>query len=311
VTPIPVNVENFERVETDHMFAAILKDTGGVNQWFHNREPTPLDHQPVIRMNRDTLYSGTVADISASATLTLPDAGGRYLSAMVVNQDHYINDVFHDAGTYELTTDRYDTPYVLVALRTLVDPNDPDDLANVVALQDRFALTAGSATPFAMPDYDADSHRETREAVLTLAKGVGGFTRAFGRREEVDPVTHLLGTAAGWGGLPDAEATYVNVNPRLPVGAYELTVGEVPVDGFWSISLYNADGYFPADSGRVSVNSITAERDADGMVTVPFGGDTSLPNQLPIGDGWNSLVRLYRPRPEVLDGTWTFPAIST
>ena len=29
-----------------------------------------------------------------------------------------------------------------------------------------------------------------------------------------------------------------------------------------------------------------------------------------IMDGWNSLVRLYRPRPEVLDGTWTFPSVA-
>ncbi|HEY6665710.1 MAG TPA: DUF1254 domain-containing protein [Propionibacteriaceae bacterium] len=38
---------------------------------------------PVIRMNRDTLYSTAVVDISAAATLTLPDNGGRYMSAMI------------------------------------------------------------------------------------------------------------------------------------------------------------------------------------------------------------------------------------
>jgi hypothetical protein len=26
-------------------------------------------------------------------------------------------------------------------------------------------------------------------------------------------------------------------------------------------------------------------------------------------DGWNYTVRLYQPRPEILDGTWTFPAV--
>jgi hypothetical protein len=26
-------------------------------------------------------------------------------------------------------------------------------------------------------------------------------------------------------------------------------------------------------------------------------------------DGWNYLIRLYRPRAEIRDGTWTFPAI--
>ena len=79
----PVNVENFERAETDRMFAALMADARGVNRWKHNRVPTPLDHQPVIRMNRDTLYSTAVVDISAAATLTLPDNGGRYMSAMI------------------------------------------------------------------------------------------------------------------------------------------------------------------------------------------------------------------------------------
>jgi hypothetical protein len=33
------------------------------------------------------------------------------------------------------------------------------------------------------------------------------------------------------------------------------------------------------------------------------------PNCLPIMDGWNYIVRLYRPRSEILDGTWSFPTI--
>jgi hypothetical protein len=59
MTSVKVNAGNFARAGSDQMFAAVLRDSGGVNQWMHNRVPTPLDHQPVIRQNRDTLYSGT------------------------------------------------------------------------------------------------------------------------------------------------------------------------------------------------------------------------------------------------------------
>jgi hypothetical protein len=88
-----------------------------------------------------------------------------------------------------------------------------------------------------------------------------------------------------------------------------LTVRDVPVDGFWSISVYNADGFFePNDRGAYSVNNITATPNDDGSITVRFGGDDG-PNLIPIMDGWNYTVRLYRPRPEILDGSWTFPAV--
>src|SRR3954452_9350460 len=111
--------------------------------------------------------------------------------------------------------------------------------------------------------------------LLVLAADMTSFESSFGRTGEVNPVHHLLGAAAGWGGLPDAEATYVGVSPHLPVGEYELVVdADVPVDRFWSISVYNADGYFePNERGSCSINNLTAAHDEDGSVTIRFGGN--------------------------------------
>jgi hypothetical protein len=303
-----VNVDNFARAETSRMFAAIGAQACGTGQWLHNRTPTPLDNQPVIRQNRDTLYSTVLFDASQGATLTIPDAGDRYLSVMVVTEEHHIPVVLHEPGEHRLHADDLGSRFVLLAARILVDPDDEADVAAVNALQDGLALEAASAEPYVMPDWDEASLTETRQALLTLARGLGGYARAFGRREDVDPVRHLLGTAAGWGGLPESEAFYVNVEPRLPVGDYALTLGDVPVDAFWSVTIYNADGYLEDAGGLVSVNSVTADRNPDGTVTLSFGGpDDGRPNRLGIMDGWNYIVRLYRPRPEVVDGTWTFP----
>src|SRR5262249_34943833 len=150
-----------------------------------------------------------------------------------------------------------------------------------------------------------DTFDATRKAVLELAKHGGGFEHSFGKRDEVDPVRHLISTAAGWGGLPDSEACYLGVFPDKPVGEYKLTVKDVPVDGFWSISVYNADGFFePNDRDAYSVNNITADKNDDGSVTVHFGGDDDRPNLLPIMDGWNYVVRLYQPRPEARNPSW-------
>jgi hypothetical protein len=140
-------------------------------------------------MNRDTLYSAAVVDIGG-ATLTIPDAGARCVSVMVVNQDHYINRVFHEARRDALTVDEFDTPWVAVAARVLVDPADEADVAAVNELQDRFAVEAASSKPFERPDYDAADFDATRAALLELARGLRGFDHAFGAKGDVDPVRH-------------------------------------------------------------------------------------------------------------------------
>jgi hypothetical protein len=137
------------------------------------------------------------------------------------------------------------------------------------------------------------------------------YRHAFGPRDKVDPVRHFIGTAAAWGGNPDEAAVYLNITPTKDDGTtiYRLTVQDVPVDGFWSISVYNAEGYFePNESGAYSLNNITGKKGTDGSVAVQFGGcDGNVPNCLPITPGWNYMVRLYRPRAEILNGTWIFP----
>jgi len=83
----------------------------------------------------------------------------------------------------------------------------------------------------------------------------------------------------------------------------------VPVDGFWSVTVYNAQGYLQANPyNTYSLNNLTAKRNDDGSVAIQFGGcDGKIPNCLPTTQGWNYTVRLYRPRSEILDGNWTFP----
>lgn len=305
-----VDVDNFTRVETDTMIDRMMPIIGGVGVFHHDRVLAPLSQQPVIRQNRDTLYSVAIADLgSGPATLTVPDVGDRYISVMVINQDHYIDRVFHRPGTYELSTDEFGTAYVVVAARILFDPSSDADLAEVHTLQDGLTLTASASRPFSHPEYDQETYQQVREALLALARTMGGYSGAFGAAGEVDPVHHLIGTASGWGGLPDAEASYINVEPRLPVGRYTMTFRDVPADAFWSVSVYNAAGYFePGPSGITNVNSVFATANDDGSTTVRLGDHGDLPNAIPLPEGWNLLIRLYRPRLDEL-ATWPVPEI--
>ena len=307
--PVIVNVDNFVRAETAAQFDRFLISAGEVNKFSHNRLPTPLDKQSVIRMNRDTLYSFAVVDISKGATLTLPDVGDRYMSAMIVNEDQYINEVFHKGGTYQLTMEKHGTPYVLVAMRTLANATDKKDLEAANALQDKMIIVANSAKPYTHPKYDKASYEATYKPLLELSKGISDTQHMFGKKSDVTQVRFLLGSAFGWGGLPTYEAVYETKNEPRKDGEFQLTVKDVPVDGFWSISIYNKDGYFEKNKfDSYSINNLTATPNEDGSFTINFGGcDDKRINCLYVMDGWNYAVRLYQPQDVIQQGKWKFP----
>lgn len=308
---VPVTVDNFIRAESDQYIANLQKD-GGLGKFVHRREPADVQKQTVIRLNRDTLYSSAVFDLDAGpATITLPDAGSRFMSLMVINEDHYVPFVAYGAGTYTLTREEVGTRYAVAAVRTLVDPAKPDDVEQVHALQDAMKVEQASTGKFEVPQWDAASQKKVRDALLVLATTLPDFRHAFGTKEQVDPVRHLIASAAAWGGNPDKDAIYLNFTPAKNDGAtaYRLVVDDVPVDAFWSISVYNAKGYFePNKENAYSVNNLTAKKSADGSVAIQFGGrPDGAQNYLPITPGWNYTVRLYRPKQDIIDGTWKFP----
>lgn len=308
-TTTPVTWDTYVRAQSDTMFKSYVDD-GAFGKFSHIRQPTPLDQQNVIRMNRDTLYSMGVFDLTEPLTVTKPDTGDRYQSMMVLSQDEYIPMVVYKPGDYTLTKDTVGTRYVAVVLRTLVDATKPEDIKAVNDIQDKITTQQASPGTFETPDWDQEDLKKLTDALNVVADTMTGTSECFGTKDEVDPIAHMLGAAFGWGGLPAKDASYDTVTPKQNDGKtpQALTVKDVPVDGFWSISLYNKDGYYEKNpSGVYVVNDRNAVPDPDGSITIHFGGDTSQPNYLYIMDGWNYVVRLYRPRKEILDGSWTFP----
>lgn len=309
--PVLVTTDNFVRAETDLCFGNMIKE-GGLGQFFHNREPTPLDQQVIVRMNRDTIYSSAVFDLGAApVTITVPDPGDRFMSMMIMDEDEYVLTVLYRAGRYTYSWDMIGTRYLCVIVRTFVDPGDPADLKKVHALQDAIKVEQKSPGEFETPNWDPASQKDVREALAVLGRHLPDSKNVFGTKGRVDPMRHMIGAAMGWGGNPEEDAIYMVTTPSQNDGRtpHRLRVKDVPVDGFWSVTVYNKDGYFEKNSlNAYSFNNITAKKDADGGVTIQFGGDMSKAcNYLPITPGWNYTVRMYRPRAEVLSGQWHFP----
>ncbi|MNJ13371.1 hypothetical protein D3C77_75800 [compost metagenome] len=311
-TAVPVTVDNFIRAETDRYFA-LTAQRGGFGTFSHWRNLIPVDRPTVIRPNRDTLYSTAVFDMNAGpVSVTLPDAGNRFMSLVMIDEDHQVIGVHYGAGEYRLNRADVSTRYVMFGVRTLINPGDPQDLGKIAALQDAIvARQDGGPGQFQVPNWDEPSRAHIRKSLLALGSTLEDSRGMFGKREDVDPVRHLIGSAMAWGGNPEKDAYYQVVTPQHNDGKtpYQLDVSNVPAGAFWSISVYNAQGQFQKNAQEAyALNNLTARKGEDGKVSVRFGGcEATVANCLPIMPGWNYMVRFYQPAKAVLDGSWKLP----
>jgi hypothetical protein len=170
--PIPVTVETFVRAETDLYISAVAVKEDGFGKFEHHREVSPVESQTIIRQNRDTLYSAIVLDLDAGpVTITLPDAGGRFMSMQLINQDMYSPPPIYTPGAHSITRQQAGTRYVLIGVRTLVDPANPKDVATVHALQDALKVDQpGGPGKLELPNWDKESQDKIRAALLELGK---------------------------------------------------------------------------------------------------------------------------------------------
>jgi len=233
-------VDNFERAETDRTMRDYV-DLGGFGKFYHIRNPVPIDAQAVVRMNVDTLYSFGVFDLTTPVTITLPDPGDRFMSALIINQDHSMIPVEYAPVEFTLTQEQIGTRYVIIALRTFMAANDKEDIAKANELQDQVTVSQEYVGSFDVPEWDMDSLLRIRNALAVLASTVSDTREFFGDRSKIDPLKFKMGTAAGWGGNPKEAAIYFSHSPAMNDGntPYTVTVKDVPLGdkGFWSITI--------------------------------------------------------------------------
>ncbi len=291
--PVPVTLENYEVAESDLAFDNVTKLVG-MNTFFHF--PTgafDLDNQTVVRMNRDTYYSAAIIDTTQGATVTIPETGGRYLSVMVVQNDHYIDQVFLEPGTHEITSD---TNFAMVAMRIRSNQSDPDDDAAIAALRAGVTLEVGGNASHVRPNYDMEQLVALRDELTVEGTKLGSLMGMQGAHGTIEPMMHLYGTAIGWGLLPDAQAQYLGSPKFDNDGCYMASYSAPPFNdpGFFSITIYDADGWIYTEDGIL--NEFNMSLNDDGSFDAYFGECGDVENNLPTVDGWNYILRIYEPR---------------
>ena len=232
---------------------------------------------------------------------------------MVLNESHHVTDIFHGKGAYTIEAGAAGSRYAVVAIRTLVDADNTDDLAEVARLQDELSIDTGPQEPFTLADYEPATFDATRKALLNLAAGVSATTPCSARSTKSHPCGFICSSAPHQGGAVYQPAKR-STCPSTPIFPRSLRAehGERPrrrllvrgIQRRWLLRRESAGSY--------SVNSVTGTRNDDGSVTVRFvpTGTPAPPNSIPIPEGWNYMIRLYQPHPEILNGSWMPPTAS-
>ena len=300
--------ENYPTLETSRQLL-IAQSRAAVNEIAHNRQLTPTDDQPVVRMNRDTYYSFAVVDVSAGASITIPPVPeGKYVSVQPVTMDHRIQPMSYGSGTFELATHYGSHMYLVIRLDSTLTE------AEANAIQDGMVINAASAQPFSAEPVNKESfdavELSLRQKLPDLVKTHGPnmvngmFTAPTDdSRGMFDFDKYTVGAAVGWGGAQLADNLYES-SPNFPAeGCYSATFEDPDNGAFWSFTVYDENGFMFDDVAHMSSDIATAN--ADGTYTVNMGCGADAENNLPISNDtgvFNFVVRHYIPSERVKFG---------
>ena len=172
--------------------------------------------------------------------------------------------------------------------------------------------------------------QDARNQMVNQVRNTGIVRKAWGvnlniGRYGTDYLTRAAIALGGLGALPPEDAIYTGTamdnsgKPLTGGNRYVLhfdKTGFPPVNAFWSITLYNNEGYFvPNPINRFGLGDRDPLRyNSDGSLDLYIQPDRPAKeleaNWLPAPDGaFNLSLRMYWPKPEVLSGQWTPPVI--
>jgi len=310
--PISVTSNNYVEAAVDISFASISTESG-VNKFRHDRSVIPLDKQPAVTMNRDTVYSFGIFHVPNGTTITLPKSkDNRYQSAMILQSDHHIDQVFYAPGTFEIKSH---TEFAAIVVRTQIDASSKEDGKYVNALQDKIKITAAQGVTlkeYSPRHWDSKSLSVLQEAYQKEAAKLPNLNKTSGAKGTIDPALQKLGVSVALGLLPPEHAVYIYRDFGLKKDECykaKYSTPEFKKGGFFSFTMYGDDKYIKSEDSNL--NNKTLKYDADGTFTIYYGpknkcGDVRNHLNTP-SDNWYLGMRIYRPVESIVNGEYKMP----
>ncbi|MRS14079.1 DUF1254 domain-containing protein [Enterobacteriaceae bacterium RIT691] len=316
-TNVSVTPENYAFAALDMAMNEEVKH-GATNTFYHHRMPMEIDKQPAVLMNRDTLYSFAIIDASHGATVHVPKGDGRYISLHVMDHDHTTEHVYYGAGDYKIDPDKA-TNFLVLNIRTQVNPNDPEDIKKAHKIQDEYHVTFPEGyTPkaFKMIDWNKEELKKLQTHYREIANK-RGVSKTSGARGAYPQEDVNIGAAVATGLLPDKDAWYsFNTYKVAKNTCYTATYpvpGLAKADlGFYSMTIYGDDLYLHSEKGS-SLSNKELKLNPDGKsFTMHYGtpetcGKDAENLLIAPTDNWTLALRVYFPDEDIQNNKYKLP----
>ena len=296
-----MKAREYIQAETRAFFADFI-ERAGLNTFYHFPGIASAEDRWVVSPNNDTIYSVAIVNVSQGFTLELPDMGDRFVSVHIIDENHMSPFYLYGGETRSFTADQFETEYVVVGMRTGTDATEEDVRFVLEELHPQYAIT-GALDVDDMPRPDLDVLARVRKALVAEYGNLTSTSGAMQPRSDLveDWEFFTYVTAGAWGLSMDENAMYT---PYALPGAkggtcYTATYPPVPAKEFFSITVYGPEKYLMSNVDNIISSNRGIATNNDGSFTVVFGGEDCrdlAPNYaFTPEDGWNFLMRAYRP----------------
>jgi len=294
--------------------------------------PNVADHESrfVVRPNSDTLYGFAFYEIGTGYLIVNMPKVDRYQILTIWDIDHYITATHVGGddkpfvvvkegnpipeGDYNVVITKTDR--TIVQHRTLLMGAGDLEAAQTLAAGITVTKVGTPAEvegpyPFILSENklkEMDDFFNSRLGTIPWDNTIG-----YADNKNLDPMNVAQGVYEGLGMLAPNDARYAVVdtdadgNELKENQKYTLTVpADIPVEYFWSATVYDGNGFFVANEEKVYLaNSTFADQNSDGSITVTFGNcEVKSVNCIPTTKDWNMTWRYYGPKDTIANGAW-------